>query len=1066
MKKLTLLFVCVLIVGMQLISAQVSRISGTVTGAGDGATIPGVSVMIKGTTVGTVTNIDGYYQFDIPDNSQTVIFSFVGMRTREIPIEGKSSIDVQLQPDILGIDEVVIVGYGTATRQSFTGSATSVKSENIQNKSVANVSQSLAGEAAGVRVINTSGQPGSDATVRIRGFGSVNGNKNPLYVLDGVPYSGSLNAINPNDIESTTVLKDATATAIYGSRGANGVILLTTKSGRNGTSVIEADVKTGVNARSIPRYSTIKSPEDYISLCWEALYNKGATSGDPEAYANSNLFSSSGIDPKYNLWNVNGANLINPDTRTLYNGVTRKYNPENWEDYAFQNSSRTEANLTLGGGSETTKYFTSFGYLNDVGYIVNSNFKRYNATVNIETEVRKWLITTARLTYSGTETTNNGQTSDAGNIFWFVDNLPPIFPLFLRDGTGAYVADPIYGGNQYDYGIGRSFGALTNAIANAHYDLNQTKQNQLAGNFSANIKIVEGLNLETTFGGQFFSRKYTDLRNPFYGSAVGQGGSVYKEDTQLTSYNLLNLLRFRKSYGSHNIEALAAHESNSWERKVGTAQKSKMVHPDIDDLNNFVIVTAPPTSFTDKVNLESYFGQVNYDFSRKYYLSASIRRDGTSRFIGDNKWDNFGSIGASWILSEESFLNIVPLISYLKYKISFGLMGEQDGVGFYPAYTTMDVSNLNNEIALSEHHVGNPGLTWETSKMFQTGIELGLGKFIDASIDYYQKNTGNLLFDRGVGVSVGYPVLTVNDGVLRNSGLEFDITNHIFNSDDFVLDFSINGELLSNTLIRMPIDPATGEPKLIDVDGRFGRAEGHSLYDFYLREWAGVDPEDGKAMWYQSYYDQNENGVVDAGEGISSLYIYETENPDHKISTTTTKDYASATEKYVGKSAIPKLRGGFRLYTQILDFDLSAQFIYSLGGYGYDAAYALLMNNDAVGGNNWSTDIYGRWQKPGDITNVPRLSSNTDKNVISSSTRFLTKSDYLNLNNLKIGYTVPNDVTERVGISSLNVFISGDNLFLLSARNGFNPSTSETGTTSTYRYSPLSTYTVGLRVRF
>jgi hypothetical protein len=350
--------------------------------------------------------------------------------------------------------------------------------------------------------------------------------------------------------------------------------------------------------------------------------------------------------------------------------------------------------------------------------------------------------------------------------------------------------------------------------------------------------------------------------------------------------------------------------------------------------------------------------------------------------------------------------------------------------------------------------------------MFQTGIEFGLGEFFDGTIDYYMKNTDNLVFDRRVGPSVGYALITVNDGVLRNSGLEFDFTAHIIKTGDFGLDFSVNGEFLNNELITMPIDPATGEPKVLDINNRFGRAEGHSLFDFYLREWAGVDPADGKAMWYQDYYDENENGILDSGEEISSLFEYTTENKDNKISTTTTKTYASATEKYVGKSAIPKVRGGFRLNAKVFDFDLSAQFIYSLGGYAYDAAYARLMDNGTVGSNNWSTDILERWQKPGDITNVPRLSNNYDTNVISSSTRFLTRSDYLNLNNLKIGYTVPTDVTERIGISSLNVFVSGDNLILLSARDGFNPSTDEAGTTSTYRYSPLSTYTVGLRVKF
>jgi TonB-linked SusC/RagA family outer membrane protein len=1069
MKKLFLLIVLFVFAGATLL-AQTKVITGTVTSSveGEGA-IPGVSVSVTGTTIGALTDINGKYSLpNVPQDATSLTFSYIGMKKQEVQIGGSSVIDMVMEPDILGLNEVVVVGYGTATKQSFVGTATTIDAKSIESKSVSNISQSLAGEAAGVQVINTSGQPGTSATIRIRGFGSVNGNRSPLYVVDGVPYDGSINAINPNDIESTTILKDATATAIYGSRGANGVILITTKAGKAGQSVIEADIKRGVNVSFLPRNSTIKSPEQYISLCWEAMYNKGVAIGEasPENYANTNLFGSSGIDPKYNLWNATGANLIDPATRSVRDGVTRKYNPENWEDYGFQNSSRTEANVSLRGGSETMKYYTSFGYLDDIGYIINSNFKRYSVNMNLQNIIRPWLTTNVKMNFAGTETNNNGQSNDSGSIFWFVDNLPPIFPLFLRDSNGDIVTDPIFGGNQYDYGVGRSFGALTNSIADAHFDKSNAKQNQGTGNFSANIKIIESLRLENTFGAQFSDRKYVSLNNPFYGSAAGQGGYVYRTDTQLFSYNVLNLLRFKKGFANHNLEALVAHEANSWEQKFSNAQKSKMVHPGIDDLANFVIVAAPPFSYTDKVRLESYFGQFNYNYLNKYYLTLSARRDGTSRFIGDNKWDNFGSAGLSWVLTGEPFMQSLNFLSFLKYKVSYGITGEQAGVGYYPAYNTFDVSNLNDEISISARDIGNPDLTWEKSKMFQTGVEFGLGQYLEGSLDYYMKNTNNLLFDRRVGPSVGYAIITVNDGVLRNSGVEFNLTAHILNQSDYGLDITLNGDRLWNELVTMPIDPATDEPKVLDIQDRFGRAEGHSLFDFYIRDWAGVDPADGRAMWYQYYYDENGNGAIDAGEGISSLFEYQQENPDNSVSKTVTKTYADATQKFIGKSAIPKLRGAFRLNGHYKSIEASAQFIYSLGGYAYDAAYANLMNNDNIGGNNWSTDILDRWQEPGDITNVPRLSNNYDTNVISSSTRFITSSDFLALNNVRIGYTFPSDLTERIKISSLNVFVSGDNLFLLSARDGFNPSTSEVGTSDMYRYSPLSTFTMGLNVKF
>jgi TonB-linked SusC/RagA family outer membrane protein len=1057
-----------LLTAMQVLAQR--TITGTVTSSADGLGVPGATILVKGTNQGTITDINGAYKLTVPANATTLVASVIGMKKQELIIGSSNTIDIVMETDAQNLDEVVIVGYGTATKQSLVGTVKTVKNEALQSKSVSNVSQSLSGEVAGVQVINTSGQPGSSATIRIRGLGSVNGSRAPLYVLDGVPFDGAINSINPNDIESTTILKDATATAIYGSRGANGVILLTTKAGKMGTSSIEVDVKTGINMSQLPRYSTIKSPEDYIGLSWEALYNKGVASGEanPTGYANTNLFSGSGISTFYNMWNVTGgADLIDPVTHQVKSGVTRKYSPENWEDYGFQNSQRIEANVSMQGGNDKTKYFTSFGYLNDAGYIINSNFKRFNATINMSQVVKKWLTTTAKMSYTGSETNNNGQESNSNSVFWFVDNLPSIYPLYLRDTDGTIVPDPIYGGNQYDYGSnGRGFGALTNAIADAHLNRSRAKTNQLTSNFGINLIFNENLTFETSLGSQYYAEKYNSLDNPFYGSAAGQGGSIYKQDRQLLVWNLLNLLRYKKSFGEHNMEFLAAHEANSNESKYFYANKSMAVVPDIDDLNNFIIVSSPPGSYTDKNTLESYFSQLNYNYNNKYYLTASIRRDGTSRFIGDNKWDNFGSAGLSWVLTKESFMQNVPIVDFLKFKLSYGIMGEQSGVGLYPGYNTFDVSNLNDKISISPRDIGNPDLTWEKSKMFQTGIEFSLGKYIDATVDYYIKNTGNLIFDRRVGPSVGYALLTVNDGELRNSGIEFDITAHLLKGDDYGLNFTVNGEFLTNELTAMPVDPATGKPKTLDIQGMYGRSNGHSLYDFYTREYAGVDPADGTAMWYQSYHDLNDNGKYDAGEGIASLYEYQTLNPDSSVSITTTKTYANATQTFVGKSAIPVVRGAFRLEGNYKGFDLSAQFIYSLGGYAYDGAYANLMANGTIGSNNWSTDITNRWLKPGDITDVPRLSSNYDVNVSSASTRFITSSNFLAFNNIRIGYTFSSKVVKKLGMSNLNIFVAGDNLMLLSARDGFNPATNEVGASDTYRYSPLTTYTAGLRVKF
>ena len=1062
---LTLLLVLV----VQIAFAQEETVSGTVVDD-EGLPLPGVNVIEKGTNNGKQTDFNGQFTITI-DEGSTLVFSYVGFMTQEVPVTSGANLSITLATDSGTLDEVVVVGYSTSTKQSFTGTADKVDGEQLNRKNVSNVSQALAGESAGVRVINTSGQPGSSATVRIRGIGSVNGNSAPLYVLDGVPYNGSINSINPQDIESTTILKDAAATAIYGARGANGVIVITTKKGRAGSSAIEVSTKTGVNVNLLPRYDVLESPEEYIGLTWEGIYNRGVATNqaDPIGYANQRLFSSAGVSPQYNLWNVaDGGELIDPATRMVRDGVTRKYDPEDWSDYGFQTSTRTEANLKISGGNETTSYFTSFGYLNDTGYIIDSDFERLSGRLNLTHEVKDWLSGSVNVGYTLSETNNNGQSDDSGSIFWFVDNIPPIFPLFLRDENGSFVPDPIYGGNQYDYGEGRAFGGLTNSIADAIYSGSKAERHEINTNAFLKADITDWLSVETRFGAQYYNNTYNSLQNPFYGPSAGQNGSLFKQKTEFFSYNLLELIRFNKSFGASTFELLAAHEATSWERETLYASKNNAVNPEGENLNNFVVVSSPPGSYVDDYTLESYFSQLNYNFDDKYFLSGTVRRDGSSRFV-KNKWDTFGSIGLAWAVTNEDFMSNQSAFSNLKLKASYGLIGEQGGVGFYPGYDAYNIGNLNDQPSFAFDTKGNPDLTWETSKMFQAGVEFSLGTYLDASVDYYRKNTQDLIFDKRIAPSRGFAILTVNDGELLNQGIEFDVTGHLLKTKDAFIDLTVNGEIIKNELLKLPIDNATGEEKVIDIAGAYGRSAGKSLYDFYIREYAGVDPANGTSMWYQYYFDTDGNGALSAGEGITSLTEYLALNPENEgnIDRTVTKNYANATQKYVDKSAFADVRGAINLNTGVKGFTLSAQLLYQIGGYAYDGAYANLMQSNVnAAGNNFHTDIFNRWQQPGDITDVPRLSNDLDQRVVSTSTRFLTKADFLALNNVRLGYTIPKTYVKSLGMNELSIFLSGDNLFLLSDRDGFNPSTSITGASDQYRYSPLSTFTAGVRVNF
>ncbi|WP_136668800.1 SusC/RagA family TonB-linked outer membrane protein [Flavobacterium sp. H122] len=1065
--KFKWIFTLLLALTVQFSFAQEKTITGVVSDAN--GPLPGVNVVVKGSQRGVSTGFDGSYSIKAKEG-ETLVYSFMGMRDVLKVVGASNVINTILQDDAKQIGEVVIVGYSATKKKDFVGSIKEVKSEQLAKKNVSSVTQALAGEVAGVRIINTSGQPGTVGTVRIRGFGSVNGNRDPLYVVDGVPYNGRIESINPSDIATTSVLKDATATAIYGARGANGVILITTKNAKKGDSFIEVESRTGVNFSLLPRYETIKSPEEYIALGWEGLYNQGVITGNanPTNYANTNLFSGSGVSPSYNMWNVaSGADLIDPVTRQVRAGVTRRYNPENWEDYAFQNSIRTEANVSLGGASEKARYFSSFGYLNDKGYSINSDFERITGRLSLSQDVKEWLRASTNIGYTMSTTNQGGQSADSGSVFWFVDNIPSIYPLFERDANGNIINN-IYGKPAYDYGEtgGRGFGALTNAIADAHYTLERAKRQEISTNSAFDIKFSNDLTFEAKIGTQYYERKFDNLQNKYYGPSAGTNGSLYKTDIQMFSYNFLKLLRYKKTFGVNELEVLAAHENNSWEYKYLDASKNQIALP-IPEFEQ-AAVNIGANSYTDNVKLESFFSQVNYNFDKRYYLTGTIRRDGSSRFVKD-KWGNFWALGAAWNVTNEAFMKDQKLFDNLKFKVSYGLTGEQDGVGLYPGYTRFNTeTSAFDTPAFLFSTLGNPNLTWETSKMLQSGLEFGIKNRIEGSIDVYRKLTDDLLFERRTPISEGYATVTVNDGQLENKGIEFDVTGHIFKGKDGYLDLSINGEIFDNKLLRMPIDPATGEQKTIDVQGNFGRAVGHSIYDFYLREWAGVDAATGNPMWVQHYDDLNDNGVVDAGENILSLTDYLVTNPGRKgfIQERNVTSYALATQKFNGKSAIPDVRGAVNLSGGYKGFDLSIQLLYSFGGYSYDGAYANLMNNGQVGDNNWHVDMRDRWQQAGDVTNVPALSNNQVANVASASTRFLTKSDYINLNNARLGYTVPKKITEQLKLASLSIFISGDNLYLSTKRKGFNPTVSETGASSQYTYSPLSTISGGVRLKF
>ena len=1059
---------------VQISFAQQRTITGKVSdGSGP---LPGVSIIVKGSTIGTETDFDGKYSIKA-SSGDILIFRYLGYLSINKTIESSSIINVSMKEDANILDEVVIVGYGTTTKKSFTGTASVVSSENIDAKAVSNVAQALIGEVSGVSVTRTNGRPGSSATIRIRGFSSIEGNSAPLYVVDGVPFSGDINAINPNDIESTTILKDASATAIYGARGANGVVLLTTRKGTSGKNTVEFDFQSSVSSRTLPRYDLVESEEEYMELVYAGLRNTADFAGNnnPSQFALDNLFSDRGVAPLYNMWNVaDGNGLIDPSTGKVISGVTRKYTPTDWADAGYRDGVRNEMNFKTSGGTDKTKHYFSLGYLSDEGFIAESQYDRYSTRLNVTTNPVDRVKISTNLDYSYSEY-NDATGYGGGDVPYMLDFTPTIYPLYLRDTDGNIVMNPNTNEPFYDFGDNiagnaRDFSATYNGVGEAIYNINRTKRHSVNGNINAAVEIMEGLTFETTYGMNFYSSNLDNTRNSIQGSAgVALGGTLYKANTTYVSQNFNQILRYKTKFGEdHNFNMLVAHESFADRNEYFDMNRKGIVNLNPNAAtapDNYLDQNGVSTGNIVETSLEGYFTQANYNYLNKYYLQGTLRKDGSSRFY-KNKWGTFWSAGAGWIVSEENFLSSSNVINFLKLKASYGVLGDQ-GNAAYAGQLGFDIENLLGQPSLAPRAVVDPNITWESSEQMQVGVEIELFKgAIQADLDYYVKTTNNLYVNKRLPPSTGDAIILTNDGSLENRGFEFNVTGNIVRNRDFKLSLTLNGEMFNNQITQMPIENSTGLPKVVNVSGLFGQSQGRSIYDYYIREWAGVDPANGNPMWIENWSDENSNGQYDSGEGIPDMLIYAAANPDAVIEERITTTYSNATRKYSDKSVIPTVRGAFRLNSSYKGFSFSTQFGYSLGGYGYDSQYANLMTNGKVGGSSYHNDMKDRWMQPGDISAIPRLYSNENVQAVSSSTRFLQSSDYLALNNARLGYQVPTQFLAKTGFSSVNFWVSGDNLFLLSSRQGYNPTTSLTGQSGRYTYNPISNYTLGVRVKF
>lgn len=1115
MEKIKFLFSALLLMFvLQVTNAQTSGVvSGFIRDAGTGEPVPFASVVVKGTMIGVVAGDDGSYKITVPDLGKNIlVFGSVGYKDFEVRVSGKTSIDAALTADLV-LDDVVVVAYGTATKKSITGSTVSISGDKLQKKST-DITKSLEGEVSGIQVIKTTGQPGVQSKIVIRGIGSVNSSVTPLYVVDGVPYGGAMTGIDPADIANVSVLKDASATALYGSRAANGVVLITTRKGgsNNGKISVDAEAKYGINVRTLPLHDVIDSPEEYIELSYKALDNQYNFLKEklPRGFSNIQemLFSNKGIIPQYNIWTVpDGKKLIDETTGKINPDARRIYTPEKWADHVFRIGKRAESNLRFAGGSEKMSFFTSLGYLKDEGYYISSDFNRFNIRNNLTYNVTKNFKNTVNLAYTRSSMNRPGQTDNQNNGFAYANMAPPIYPVFehrlkeeVIDGVtypaGSRITDPkIAGGYSYDYGkfnkFSRGYGAGVNPAGAVRLDKDLIVTDFVSLNYSADYSFLNYFKFQVNAGYQASLEERNTASNPFYGDAQGLG-RLYRYNEKETNFTFNQILSFARTLGKHEIDAFVAHESFSYKYKYQYVNKDKVIIHGILELDNYV-EPKDISSYNLGYNLESYFGQFKYSYADKYFFNASVRADGSSRFAPGKRWGVFGSAGAAWLISSENFMKNQKFFNELKLKASYGRIGNQEIVLGYdeliPNYFLFrdfySMSNLAGNPAFKFYSKGNSELTWEISNAFNVGVESRILNFLTLNVDWFMKRTSNMLFRKQVAPSLGYAYYPDNDGVLVNSGIEVETKWDIYNKNDWNISAGLNFAHYRNRMAEMPVDMGTGKPKTHETTGIYGWQAGHSIYDHYTYIWKGVDKETGKPQ-YKAYrtpkldaqgqpvLDENKNPVY---EYITDLEIFKYKGGDlSKYEETVVNNIEDAVTEYTGTTALPDLTGGFNFDISWKGLYLSTSFAFGIGGYAIDGIYANLMHSGNIGSGAYHKDIRGAWSPSNKNSDIPMLTSGLIPYTYANatSTRFLTSRSYLTISNVRIGYNFPKKIANKLGLSRLGIYMSGDNLYTFTKRRGFFSATSLSGGSdfntsqvrTSQRYLPVATFTAGVQVGF
>ena len=1059
------------------VQQQQVSVSGVVVDK-DGVPVIGANITVKDNkAVGTATDIDGKFHIDGILEGTILVVSYIGYLDQEIQVEhGKTSYQIILQEDTQALDEVVVVAFGKMTKESFTGSAGVLKTDDLLKAQVSNPAQALAGRVAGLQLTNSSSQLGSSPSITIRGFGSISSDTEPLIVVDGMPYDGDLNLINPNDIESMTVLKDAASNALYGARGANGVIMITTKKGKSGDARVSVDAKWGSNSNGLRNYKVMNAQQFYETY-YKMLYNYyvtdaggGMSASDAHALANRNLTnSSSGVGPGYMVYSVpTGEDFIlqggmmnsNATMGTLYTYNDRQFwlQADDWEEEGLQNGFRQEYNVSVSGASDRINYYTSLSYLDQEGIQEGSAQDRLTARVKLDYQAKNWLRVGVNFNYTKY---NYSQTSEGtigtGTIWSTIKTQAPIYPVYYRDASGNIMIDQ-WGEKMYDfarnYGLSRANGVGGNCIFSNKYRSDETTGNSYIASGFADFLLTKDLTLTVNANAYTYDRRYTYINSPFvdYYTDSSDNGYLSKSSSRTFTYNTQQLLNYNKKFGKHDVSAMIGHEYYNYKYEYLAASGYNFGIDGTYELATCLNLNGDPTSSSSSYNNEGYFFRAMYNYDSKYYGSVSYRRDASSRFAKDYRWGNFWSVGGAWLLSKEKFFD-VPWVNSLKLKASVGSQGN-DNIGNFLYADSYNVVNNDNQVAYQWRQKGSEDITWETNTNWNVGTEFELfdGK-LSGSLDYFYRKTSDMLFSLNTPPSIGYTSYYVNLGDMRNSGIELVLQSTLINTKDFRWDINFNISHVKNKVLKLPDEIKTtnveGYNGYVNLDNSFVSkykyfvAEGLSLYTWYLPKYAGLDPETGESLFYKDILDESGN----------------------VIGQETTKDASQATDYLIG-DALPDFYGGLGTTLTYKGFDFSINMNYQIGGKVYDYTYQTLMHTGGTTATNWHIDMMKAWTPENPNTDVPRLLYSETYSQSARSDRFITNASYLNIQNINFGYTLPSKLTQKHNIQNIRVYFSGENLFYVAARRGLDPRYTLQGYTNPELYSPIRTISGGISLTF